>query len=100
MHWEQREFDFAGVTYDEDRDHDRLAKQLRRVVDAMQDMQWHTLAQLSEITGDPEASVSARIRDLRKPPRYFVIEREYVHRGLWRYRIAGLDPERERNPKR
>lgn len=32
----------------------------------MADGKWRTLQEISEITGDPEASVSARLRDLRK----------------------------------
>lgn len=44
----------------------RLNEQARRVYDLMADRQWRTLAQIAEATGDPEASVSARLRDLRK----------------------------------
>ena len=40
--------------------------QLQRVKYLMIDEQWRTLQQISEATGDPEASVSARLRDLRK----------------------------------
>lgn len=98
--WEQEPFDFDGATYDHERDHARLGAQLRRIVDAMGDMEWWTLGQLAARTGDPEASISARIRDLRKPPHYWLIEREHVRRGQWRYRIAGLHPDRERNPKK
>ena len=77
-----------GITYLHSRDARRLAGQQARVVAFMRDGGWHTLAEIAEATGDPEASVSARLRDLRKP-RFgsYVIEREYVERGLWRYRL-------------
>jgi hypothetical protein len=45
----------------------RLLSQLARVYEAMSDGRYHTLAELSELTDAPEPSISARIRDLRKP---------------------------------
>lgn len=59
--------EFDGATYDHDRDHLRLGAQAQRVVDLMRDGQWRTLSEIATATGDPEASVSARLRDLRKP---------------------------------
>jgi hypothetical protein len=55
----------------------------------IQDERWHTLSEIAAHTKDPEASVSARLRDLRKP-RFgsHTIEREYVERGLFRYRLV------------
>ena len=79
---------FDGETYDPDLDHDRLAVQLGRVRRAMSDGQPHTLRDLACATGDPEASVSARIRDLRKPK--FggrTIVRARVAKGLYTYRM-------------
>jgi len=85
--------DFDGDTYDRERDHDRLNAQLRRVLARLQDRAWHTLGDLSSATGDPEASVSARLRDLRKEKfGAHVIERQYLSDGLWQYRMN--DPER------
>jgi len=79
---------FDGVTYDPARDHDRLGKQLGRTYAALSDANWHTLPELSRITGDPEASISARIRDLRKDKfDGHIVERRYVRRGLWEYRM-------------
>lgn len=81
-----------GQTYNHARDGQRLAAQHQRVLAALRNGSWWTLASLSEQTGDPEASVSARLRDLRKP-RFgsYLIEREYVRRGLWRYRLVKRD---------
>lgn len=44
----------------------RLGKQARRVIVLMVDGEWRTLSEISERTGDPEASISARLRDLRR----------------------------------
>ena len=77
-----------GATYSHDRDGARLTAQHERVKDFMRDGGWHTLAQISAGTGDPEASVSARLRDLRKP-RFGAhqVERRHVANGLWEYRL-------------
>jgi biotin operon repressor len=81
---------FDGVTYDPKRDHSRLHKQLTAVLEAMADGKWHTLARLSEQTGAPEASVSARIRDLRKEKfGGHKVERKRVDGGLFFYRLEG-----------
>lgn len=77
-----------GQTYDHARDGLRLAAQHQRVLAYMSDGKWWTLAELAQRTGDPEASVSARIRDLRKPKfGGYKVAREYVERGLFRYRL-------------
>jgi hypothetical protein len=79
---------FDGRTYDPEQDEIRLSKQINRVWKAMNDSGWHTLAKLSQATGIPEASVSARIRDFRKP-RFggHAVLRERIEGGLWRYML-------------
>lgn len=81
--------DFDGATYRRDRDQARLAGQLARVADCLADGAWWTLATLAARTGDPEASVSARIRDLRKG-RFggYTVQADNVGRGTWRYRLV------------
>lgn len=78
-----------GITYVHNRDGVRLHCQHHRVLAFMRDGQWHTLEAISKTTGDPEASVSARLRDLRKE-RFgaHLIERRYVQRGLYQYRLV------------
>lgn len=56
-----------GGTYEPEHDRARLGAQARLVWDVMIDGTWRTLAELADRTGAPEASVSARLRDLRKP---------------------------------
>lgn len=57
---------FAGPLYIAARDDGRLVKQRDRVFFAMKNMGVLTLRQIADITGDPEASISAQIRHLRK----------------------------------
>ena len=59
--------DFDGPTIEPEHDQKRLGKQLRRVLQALIPGDRLTLAEIRERTQDPEASISARIRDLRKP---------------------------------
>ncbi len=86
--------DFDGKTYDPARDKGRLTKQIQRVFAAMVGGKWRTIAGIAHLTGDPEASVSARLRDLRKPKfGGHKVEREYVARGKWKYRLIARGRE-------
>ena len=77
---------FLGATFNATRDGKRLNEQSQRVHDAMIDGVERGLNQIAALTGDPEASISARLRDLR---RYgFKVDRRYVERGLWLYRVS------------
>jgi hypothetical protein len=80
---------FDGRTFVQARDGERLGKQMTAVLGALGEGGWWTLEGLSRATGAPEASVSARIRDLKKA-RFgsHKIESQYVRRGLWQYRMA------------
>lgn len=84
---------FGGRTYDPAVDGKRLGAQLARVFRVMEDGSWHTLGDLAHLTGDPEASISARLRDFRKAPfGGHRLEAERMpgkdgRRGLWRYRL-------------
>lgn len=79
-----------GQTFDAKRDGARLNKQAQDVFDYMTRHNWSTLYQISYGTGHPEASVSARLRDLRKPKfGGHKVERRYVVKGMWQYRVSG-----------
>jgi hypothetical protein len=86
---------FDGATFQLELDGDRLGEQARRVWDAMSNGAWWTLHELAAHTGDPEASVSARIRDLRK---YkfggWTVARERIAGGRHRYRLEAADTVR------
>jgi hypothetical protein len=78
--------DVRGSTFNPERDAKRLNAQTQRVHDLMIDGNWRGLAQIAAATGDPEASVSARLRDLRRFG--FTVERRYIANGLWEYRTV------------
>lgn len=88
--------EFDGDTYDHERDHLRLSGQAQRVVDLISDGEWRTLAEIAATTGDPEASVSARLRDLRKAKfgRHEIDRRQRDPDvpGLYEYRLGGRTP--------
>ncbi len=75
-----------GSTFDPQRDGRRLSDQARRVFDLMKDGAFRSLADISYVTGDPEASISARLRDLRAAG--YTVNRRYIQRGLWHYSVT------------
>ena len=85
---------FDGGGYGHDRDGPRLTKQYQRVFDLMKDGVERTLYEISANTGDPEASVSAQLRHMRKP-RFgeHTIDKRYVDRGLYLYRLTVNTPD-------
>lgn len=87
--------DFDGETYERERDHERLARQMAEVQAFMHDGEWHTSEQIVEALGENWASLSARLRDLRKVKfGAWIVERRYVADGLWEYRMTAR-PEQE-----
>ena len=85
----ERRFDVD--TYDAEQDCDRLTGQLLRVYERMRGGGWHSLAELSEACGGSEASISARIRDLRKAKygaHTIERQRQSPFTGTWIYRMA------------
>lgn len=85
----QGELVFDGSTYDHDRDGARLGEQMLAVLSLMADGRFRTLAEISSQTNAPESSVSARLRDLRKP-RFggHTVNRQYVRKGLHEYQLV------------
>ena len=78
-----------GLTFDPYLDEDRLNKQMRRVFAAVRDGHWYTLREIADRTGDPEASVSARLRDFRKPKfGGLILNRRRVGEELFAYQLA------------
>lgn len=78
--------DVKGETYSPERDGKRLNRQTLAVFNCIKDGEWWLLRGLSQHTNSPEASVSARLRDLRRFG--FTIQREHVKDGLHRYRMV------------
>jgi len=79
---------FSGADYSEERDGDRLSTQLERVRDYMIGHGgWHSIRAIASSTGDPEVSVAAQVRNLRKP-RYgaHIVERKRLG-GVYVYHL-------------
>ncbi len=97
----QAPLDFDGVTYEALLDGTRLNAQMLRVFNGMKGGQWHTLSTIARSSGAPEASVSARLRDLRKP-RFggHTVDRRRVIGGLFEYRLVINTSTEARNDKR
>lgn len=57
---------FNGPEYDPEQDEERLRNQYRRIFNLMKDRQWRTYKEIKRTTGDPESSISAQLRHMRK----------------------------------
>lgn len=92
--------DRDGKTYERAKDYARLNAQHKRVYYAMQVDSWLTLARIAAMTGDPEASISARLRDFRKARfgGHQVRRRRVAGGGLWEYKLI-WNPEVPRPQK-
>lgn len=81
--------EFDGDTYDERLDRSRLTGQLQRVYALMSDGVWRTLPEIEAVTGGTAASVSARLRDLRKEKfGAHTVEARRLRQGLYVYRVV------------
>tara|TARA_R110000822_G_scaffold37824_2_gene105605 strand:+ start:855 stop:1130 length:276 start_codon:yes stop_codon:yes gene_type:complete len=79
---------FAGSNYQPERDDSRLTKQIDRVYNACSHGDPMTLSQISQKTGDPEASVSAQLRHLRKAKNgEHRVDKLHISSGLYAYRL-------------
>lgn len=81
-----------GPAYDPALDGERVAAQMDRIrgfmLLASEANKWQTLREIEQLTGYPQASISAQLRHLRKPAfgRYIVRKRRRGDRnGTWEY---------------
>lgn len=58
---------FHGSDYEPKHDKARLTSQIKVIFDLMKDAKFRTLGEISELTGYGESSISAQLRNLRKP---------------------------------
>ena len=87
---------FDGITYAPE-DHDRLKTLLARVRLLMSDGAQRTLAQIQYECGGSEASVSARLRDLRKEENGgHKVTGTRLKGGLWVYAVEERDASGQR----
>lgn len=100
-----RGYRHGDAGFDVRTDYERLNDQSRRVYDAIWDGQWRTLREIADITGDPEASISARLRDFRKTEfGTHTVERRRrggASAGTWEYACATMSaPPEDGTPRR
>ncbi len=87
-----KDFRFDGDVYVRSIDDERLTKQIIRIIHLMLDANWRTLGEIAELTGDPQASISAQLRHLRKK-RFGSHQINKRRRGpegngLWEYQLV------------
>ena len=89
-HVRKPRFRFDGATFDPVKDTTRLSTQMLKVASLMADGRWRTLREIGEAVDAPEASVSARLRDMRKKQHGSCIvdrrRRGPASKGLFEYR--------------
>lgn len=86
----QLELNFKGSNYKESVDRPRLKRQFEIIRDLMADGLPRTLFQIRNATGFSEASVSAQLRNLRKPSfgsHTVIKERKSENSGTWYYKL-------------
>lgn len=83
--------DFSGSNYDPRYDEIRLKGQISRIYECMKDGTFRTLGEIEKITGDNQASISAQLRNLRKPAfgKHTINKQPRGERenGLWEYQL-------------
>ena len=88
---------FNGSDYDPALDDDRLKTQMGKVYSFMRTGHWHALQEISRSIDEPEASVNAQLRHLRKERfgRYIVNKRRSgkKHCGLFEYQLLKRAPQ-------
>lgn len=84
---------FNGAAYDPVLDHSRLVNQLEEIRGYMADGEYKTIKEISDATGHPENSVSAQLRNLRKPLfGGYRVERRYIEgTRISQYRVVRFD---------
>jgi hypothetical protein len=80
---------FDGSDYTPELDDERLDKQIDRVKKACRSGIPMTLAAIAKETGDPEASISAQLRHLRKEKHgSHSVDKIHVSHGLYLYKVT------------
>ena len=79
-----------GPAYDPAIDGPRIDKQHERIREYMRRVEWKTLREIESVTGDPQSSISAQLRHLRKL-RFggWILEKRRRTEGMgtWEYRL-------------
>ena len=88
-YWPDATKRFDGDDYIPKRDMPRLKGQLAKIFNLMADGIYRTFGEIREATGAPEASISAQLRNLRKPQfGSHKIDRVHCGKGLYKYKLT------------
>jgi hypothetical protein len=91
LDWVPPATDRHGGTFSHAFDYERLNRQARVIYDLMRDGKARSLREISAETGEPEASISARLREYNQPVfssafiRMEKRRRPGLSRGTWEY---------------
>ncbi len=90
-----------GPAYEARHDSARIRAQMKRIRALMLAVDWLSLQEISALTNDPPASVSAQLRHLRKA-RFgaYVVEKRRrgpPGQGLWEYRVINPNKKEQRS---
>ena len=89
---EQTEIQWSSPPALSHEDMKRIGKQRAAVRDFMAPGEWRTLAEIEDATGHPQASISARLRDFRRPKfGGHTVERRLRSAATWEYRLVMRD---------
>lgn len=84
----QAEFKFDGSDYTPQQDNARLTRQSDKILNLMRDGVYRTLEQISQLTKEPQASVSAQLRHFRKPKfGSHTINKRHKGNGIYEYQL-------------
>ena len=82
---------FNGPDYVKEFDQERLTGQLKDIFALMKDGKFRTLSEIEQVTGHPQASISAQLRHLKKERfgSHTVNKQSRGERnnGLWEYQL-------------
>lgn len=77
--------EFQGSDIDQERDGNRLKKQIWRIYELMKDQKWRSLSEISKLANAPEASASAQLRNLKKLGHK--LNKKHLGHGFYKYQL-------------
>jgi hypothetical protein len=87
---------FSGADYVPRRDDARLLRQVDHIREIVLSAGWYSVPDIARLTGYSENSVSAQLRNLRKPSHgSYRVEGARFPDGVWRYRVLPPLPPKQ-----
>lgn len=80
--------EFNGADYQPARDSERLTAQFKSIFSLMKDGKWRSLALIEDNVKQPQASISAQLRHMRKEKfGSHTVNKRYIKNGLYEYQL-------------